>query len=70
MIHVEHVLHVEQGGGMTALEMGALIASLLRDELVEDVDVVDDAEPDGPLFAIVRVRGMAGRFAITVEEAP
>jgi hypothetical protein len=55
---------------MSALEMAALIASLLRDELVEDVDVVDDAEPNGPLFAIVRVRGMAGRFAITVEEAP
>jgi hypothetical protein len=55
---------------MNALELGALIASLLRAELAGDDQIVDDVEADGPLFAVVRVRGSSGRFAITIEEAP
>jgi hypothetical protein len=53
---------------VNALELAELIASLLRDEL--DDAIVDDAREDGPLFAIVRLRGSEGRFAVTVEESP
>jgi hypothetical protein len=51
-----------------AQELADFIASLLRDEVADAV--IDDAEPDGPLFAKLRLRGTQGHFVIVVEQLP
>ncbi len=53
---------------MNAVELADLIAALLRGELPDAI--VDEPQPEGPLFAKLILRGSAGHFAIVVEDLP
>jgi hypothetical protein len=50
---------------VNAVELAELIADAIRDDLPDAI--VEPARNDGPLFAVLRIRGHQA-FAITIEE--